>query len=212
MVITVKGGRGRPLSIDPDKLLAEMYRTIPVAQQRLNQLRSISSGERREEIFGSETTLPKSVDAALDVLDALKTGQQITHKTALELRRTTTMLRQLASPQSRVYGRALDASLQSAYEEDIAFLTKRSITSPLATQYLTDLQDLVNSMTPKQRQSFLLSKGYQSPRTATQKYERVKKWAEKDHEEKTGQWQSFTMAEAWAYTLYRRAQDEIYGV
>ena len=75
--------------------------------------------------------------------------------------------------------------------------------------YLNKLKDLVNSMTPMQRQAFLLSKGYQSPQTAVKEYKRVKDWAEKDYMEEMGLKVTMTMSEAWAYTLYRRAQDEL---
>ncbi len=208
-VIEVKGARGRPLKIDPDKMLAEMINKIAPAKRRLESLRRQSSGERREELLGSETTLPKEVTAAKDALEALTMGAHITHETAVAIRKTYKMLQQLASPQRRVYGRALSESLQEAYESDISYLENRALVSRFATDYLEKLKGLVNDMTPMQRQSFLLSKGYQSPQTATKQYNRVRTWAENDYLEKTGHTVHMSMDEAWAYTLYRRAQDAL---
>ena len=209
-VLTIKsGGRGRPLSIDPDKLLAEMYRKLPAAKTRLSQLRRETSGEQRELLLGSETALPSSVDAALDVLEALKEGAQISKQTVLSVKRAAKMVAQLASKQKRVYGRALSASLQEAYEMDIDYLINRGVTSNVTNKYLGKLKNIVNTMTPQQRQSFLLSKGYQSPKTATAEYRRVIEWAKNDYMEKSGVRHEFTKAEAWAYLLYRRAQDAL---
>lgn len=209
-VITIKSsGRGRPLSIDPDKLLAEMYKKLPAAKTRLSQLRRETSGEQRELLLGSETALPSSVDAALDVLEALKEGAQISKQTASSVKRAAKMVAQLASKQRRVYGRALSASLQEAYEMDIEYLMNRGVTSNVTNKYLGKLKNVVNTMTPQQRQSFLLSKGYQSPKTATAEYRRVIEWAKNDYMEKNGARYEFTQAEAWAYLLYRRAEDAL---
>lgn len=208
-VVNIKGARGRPLQIDPDKMLSAMIDKMGAAKKRLAQLRQKSSGERREELLGSETTLPESVTAAKDALEALKYGAQITHQTALMIRKTYRMLQQLASPQRRVYGRALSESLQEAYESDIQYLQDRALTSSFASGYLNKLKETVSSMTPLQRQAFLLSKGYQSPQTATKEYKRVKDWAENDYMEKNGVNVKMNMNEAWAYTLYRRAQDAL---
>lgn len=195
------GARGRPLSIDPDKLLAEMYKNLQPAKVRLTKLRTQNAGERAESLIGSETALPDSVNAALDVLEALRSGAQITYETARAIKKASTMVKQLSSPQARVYGRALSETLQEAYEADIKYLSDRNVTSTVTQHYLTELKNLVNTMTPQQRQSFLLSRGYQDPKTATQRYKRVKDWAEHDSGNK------MTYAEAWAYTLYRRAID-----
>lgn len=209
-IVTIKSaGRGRPLSIDPDKLLAEMYRNLPAAKNRLSQLRRETSGEQREFLLGSETALPSGVDAMLDVLEALKDGAQISKQTALSVKRAAKMVTQLASKQRRVYGRALSVSLQEAYEMDIDYLMNRGVTSNVTNKYLGKLKNIVNTMTPQQRQSFLLSKGYQSPKTATAEYRRVIKWAKNDYMEKNGAIYEFTQAEAWAYLLYRRAEDAL---
>lgn len=209
-VITIKSvGRGRPLSIDPDKLLAEMYRKLPAAKARLSQLRRETSGEQRELLLGSETALPSSVDAALDVLEALKEGTQISKQTALSVKNAAKMVAQLASKQRRVYGRALSISLQEAYEMDIDYLMNRGVTSNVTNKYLGKLKNIVNTMTPQQRQSFLLSKGYQSPKTATGEYKKIIEWSKNDYLERTGVMYEFTQAEAWAYLLYRRAEDAL---
>lgn len=209
-VVTIKSvGRGRPLSIDPDKLLAEMYRKLPAAKTRLSQLRRETSGEQRELLLGSETALPSSVDAALDVLEALKEGAQISKQTALSVKNAAKMVAQLASKQRRVYGRALSASLQEAYEMDIDYLINRGVTSKVTNKYLGKLKNIVNTMTPQQRQSFLLSKGYQSPKTATGEYKKIIEWSKNDYLERTGIMYEFTQAEAWAYLLYRRAEDAL---
>lgn len=210
-ILTIKEGRGRPLSIDTNKLLSTMERLIPAARQRLSSIRKTTSGEQRETLLGSETSLPDSVISALDVIKMVDKGAKINKQTALMVKKSVKMVEQLASKQRRVFGRALSESLKEAYEGDIDYLENRGLASAVTRHYLGELKSIVAEMTPYQRQSFLLSRGYQSPKTAVGQYQRVIAWGENDYKEKFGESINFSQPEAWAYLLYRRAEDALYN-
>lgn len=177
--ITIRtGGRGRPLEIDVVKTLAQYDRQIERAKSRLQELRRTTSGERSEAILGSETTLPKGISATRDVLEALQQGQKIDYATAKELRANLRAVKELASPQERVYGRALASSLTRQYKQDLEYASKYA--SKYAKGIYKQLGENVEKLTPRQQQSFYLSRAYQSVKTNRREYKRVVEWAEND--------------------------------
>ena len=177
-IFTIKtGGRGRPLTIDPEKLLAQFMKAIPQARARLAKFRETTKGERNAEILGTETTLPKSIKATVDVLEELQQGQQINYATARELRQNLRVVQQLASRQERVYSRALSSALLRQFEQDITYANKNA--SRFTRRQNTQILQTVKSLAPRKQQKFFMSRGYQSPK-ATGSYQRAKNWASND--------------------------------
>lgn len=172
------GGRGRPLSIDPEKELADlMFDIIPAAQKNLANFRKQTSGVRGAEILGTETTLPAFIQTSLDILYDLTEGNSIDYATLKELRANLQSTRQLASKQARVFGRALEPSLTKEYFSSLDYAARNS--NDLVQQSNKQIKDRLAQLTPRQRQQFFMSRQYQDPRTQTQEYQRVVAWASK---------------------------------
>ena len=202
-IITVRtGGRGRPLTIDVESTLKQFMQQLPRAKARLQEIRRTTSGERAESILGSETTLPKGINATIDVLEALQQGQKIDYATARELRANLLTVRELASKQERVYGRALASQLVKQYEQDIAYQSKYA-SKGVASTY-KGMLERVKTLTPRQQQKFFTSRGYQNVKTNRRDYKRVIEWAESDIQNKYGQDVQLTAEEAFAYMLEDR--------
>ena len=210
--ITIRtGGRGRPLEIDVVKTLAQYDGQIERAKSRLQELRRTTSGERSEAILGSETTLPKGISATRDVLEALQQGQKIDYETAKELRANLRAVKELASPQERVYGRALASSLLNKYEKEIERFSKYGSTQTEKT--LKSMLAKTKALTPKSQQKFFLSRGYQSVATiygnSPKGEKRHVEWAKNDYKKKTGIDAEFTPQEAFAYILEQKQAEEL---
>ena len=210
-VITVKsGGRGRPLEIDIERTLQQFMQQLPKAKTRLQEIRRTTSGERAESILGSETTLPKSIQATADVLDALMSGQKIDYATARELRANLRTVQQLASKQERVYGRALSGALLRQYEQDIQYQSKYA-SKGVALTY-KGMLERIKTLTPRQQQTFFTGRGYQNVKTNRRDYQRVIEWAENDIQSKYGQGVQLTAEEAFAYMLEDRQIEAIEAI
>ena len=204
------GGRGRPLEIDVDATLKQFMAQLPQAKARLQEIRRTTSGERSESILGSETTLPKGIKASIDVLEALQQGQKIDYATARELRSNLRTVKELASKQERVYGRALSSSLLKQYEQDIKYQSKYA--SKQVSQTYKGMLERVERLTPRQQQKFFTSRGYQNVKTNRRDYKRVIEWAEADIQNKYGQDVQLTAEEAFAYMLEDKQIQEIQGI
>lgn len=210
-IITIKtGGRGRPLKIDTEKALQSFLKSKELAQARLYQLRKEAHGVRAESIIGSDLSLPSALEASYDVLQALRAGEQISYQTAKELRAGLLAIKQLASKQERVYGRALAETFKRQYLKDIEQATKYA--SKFTKEQFAEIKTALEKLTPAQQQKFFLSKGYQDPRTTTGNYQRVIAWAENDILERTGEIVQLTGAEALAYANKEKSLAEIMAI
>lgn len=199
--------RGRPLEFDVDKTLEQFMRSLPKAKARLQEIRRTTSGERAEDILGSETTLPKGISASIDALEELQQGGQINYATAKEIRQNLRTVQQLASKQERVYGRALASSLLRQYEQDINYQSKYA--SKQVSQTYKGMLERVKTLTPRQQQKFFTGRGYQNVKTNRRDYQRVIEWAESDIQSRYGQDIQLTAEEAFAYMLEDRQIEAI---
>ena len=209
MEITIRSGkRGRPLTINTEQILKDYLRYKPKAVKRLQEFRRTTSGERTEEILGSETTLPKAMETMQDVIDALQSGTKINYQTAKELRANLRTVRQLASNQYRVYGRALAEQLSNKYLQDLE--TQSLNASKTAKKIYKKLGENVKQLTAQQKQKFFMSKSYQSPKTNYKSYQHAKEWAKNDIKRQTGKESRLTGEEALAYIELKK-QEEFIG-
>lgn len=190
--LTISSGRrGRPLSIDPSKELNDLiYKTLPKTRRRLAEIREATSGSRDERILGTEQTLPENIQAAIDVLLDLEEGASVDYDTLKELKANIRNAQMLASPQERVYGRALEERFTTDYLEALEYTSRNA--SDLVKETNKRVVERLKSLTPQQRQKYFTSRKYQDPRTMTGEYEKVRAWASK----KMGR--ELSMQEAWA--------------
>lgn len=185
------GGRGRPLTIDPEKELADlMFDIIPKAQKNLARFRKETSGVRGADVLGTETTLPAFIQTSIDVLYDLSEGQSIDYATLRELRQNLQATKQLASRQARVFGRALEPSLTREYFQSLDYEARNS--NDLIQKSNRQIKERLSQLTPQQRQKFFMSRQYQDPKTQTAEYARVVAWASKQ----VGR--QVSVQEAWA--------------
>lgn len=205
-----QAGKGRPIIIDVEQELERFTQQLPKVKMRLQQIRQTTSGERSEAILGSETSLPKSIEATYDVLQALKEGQQINIDTAKELRENLTLIKELASKQERVYGRALAKTFTSEYFKDIEYASKSA--SNIQKQILSKLKTNVQQLTPRQQQSFFTSRAYQNVKTNQGNYQKVVAWAENDIKSRTGEDVQLTTSEALSYVELQKQSQFIGGL
>lgn len=206
MIIKIKsGGRGRPISLEPEKILKQFQSQLPRAKARLQQIRRETSGTRSESILGSETMLPKSIRATADVIDVLLTNQPIDYATARELKANLRTVSQLASKQERVYGRALASALTKQYEEDIKYASKYA--SKTTRQIYQRMLARVKALSPVQQQKFFTSRGYQDVKTNTNTYQHTIEWAQNHFKTETGIDQQMTAQEAMAYVMEQRQKE-----
>lgn len=186
------GRRGRPLSIDPEKELHDLiFEYGKKAHARLRQLAKGSSGVRDVATFGSETEWSKAMESAKDVLVDLQEGQSINYETLKELKQNLRTARELASKQKRVYGRALEQQLTEEYFSQLDYFAKNESANVRASN--ERLKEGLRQLTPRERQSYFLSRRYQDPATMGGTYESVRAWASKENGKE------LTMSEAWAY-------------
>lgn len=210
-ILTVRsGGRGRPLSIDVEATLKQFMQQLPRAKARLQEIRRTTSGERAESILGSETTLPKGINATIDVLEALQSGQKIDYATARELRANLRTVRELASKQERVYSRALAGSLLEQYKRDIEYQSKYA--SKKVSETYKGMLERVKILTPRQQQKFFTSRGYQNVKTNRRDYRRVIEWATNDIKNRFGIDVQLTAEEAFAYMLEDKQIKELENI
>lgn len=198
------GRRGRPLSIDPEKELHDLiFEYGKKAHARLRQLAQKSSGVRDIATFGSETEWSKAMESAKDILIDLQENESIDYETLKELKENLKTARELASKQERVFGRALEKQLTKEYFSQLDYFSQNESVDVKASN--ARIKERIMQMTPKERQSFFLSRSYQDPATMGGRYENVRAWASN----KGGR--EMTMNEAWAY-IRERNIDQFEGL
>ena len=221
-VITIKSGRrGRPLSIDPNKMLKELTKLKTAAKMRLQELRENTEGMRGYNVLGAEKKLPDYFAATINTLETVAEDNTIslTYETAKSIHKYSKVIKELASPQRRVYGRALGNILQETYERSIDTIINSGTVSQRTADTLTRMKETTKKMTSMQKQSFFLSRKYEDPLTIFYESwqnnsptllankERHIAWAKKDYAEKHGTTIEFSHEEAFAYILQRRLED-----
>lgn len=200
MKIQVKsGGRGRPLTIDTEKLLATVNSNLGKAKQTLSQIRKSTSGYRGVEILGSNVELPEWLEETYTLIDMAQRGTRLSYQLAKNLRAGVRAVERLAG--SRTKETALSEYFAKEFYEMIDYGMKNQ--SQFTKEQLRSMERTFRRMSPKQQQEFALSKGYQDIKTLSKKYRNIKTWAEKS----SGR--SLTYAEADAYLLKRRMQDRL---
>ena len=184
--------RGRPREIDTNLIYQEIVQATKKALPRLEEIRQSTKGYRGERVLGSKTSVPDWVEESLDLLQTADYGRDLSVSEAVSITQTLKNLRELASPQARVYGRAIGEQLTKEYV--IAFGEfKDGKISNFTQSQIRDIQQKLESMSIKERQDFFLSNRYQDPRS-TGRYKRVLAWAKADSGKAVMSYQ-----EAWAY-------------
>lgn len=198
------GKRGRPLSIDPEKELNKLiFENIPKAKERLAEIKKQSSGIREERLIGGANVLPEYIESSIDVLQDLREGENIEYETLKELKANLRTVERLASKQERVFGSALEKQFTEDYIKSLDYFSRAG--SDFVKKSNERVKNMLQNLTPKERQKAFLSKGYQDVATmSSQSDRRVQAWARKE----TGN-QELTVDEAWAYLRERRWADAL---
>lgn len=184
--------RGRPRELDTNLIYQEIVQATKKALPRLEEIRQSTKGYRGERVLGSKTSVPDWVEESLDLLQTADYGRDLSVSEAVSITQTLKNLRELASPQARVYGRAIGEQLTKEYV--IAFGEfKDGKISNFTQAQIRDIQQKLESMSIRERQDFFLSNRYQDPRS-TGRYKRVLEWAKADSGKAVMSYQ-----EAWAY-------------
>lgn len=201
------GRRGRPASIDAEaELLALTQLYVPRARQTLAKFREQTQGTRDSEFLGSETELPDFIQSTINALVDVAEAGSISYEDYAEIKTNLNTIRQLASRQQRVYGRALAERLTMDFESSLDYFNKSA--SSFVVSYNERTKAALRQLTPQQRQSYFLSRNYQDPATMTGNYENVRQWANAAYRKETGDNKSLTMQEAWAYLRYKQTMGE----
>lgn len=193
--------RGRPRTLDTDELYEKIEDLFYKAEPRLAQIRKETKGYRGEALLGSSTTAPNWVSESLDLLLASSMDRALSKSEIKEILQTKKSLQELASPQARVYERALSEQFTSQYLSDIEKGLKDSH-SRFKEQQINSIREMLEKMSPRERQQFIQSKYYQDPKTQTKRYRRVKKWAESSSGKR-----NITYEESYAYLNKRRLEE-----
>lgn len=200
MKIKIKGGgRGRPLTIDTERLLTQLNKNLSKAKQTLTEIRKTTSGYRGVEILGTGGELPEWLEEGYALLDMAQRGTKLSYQAAKELRQSVQAVEQLASKRKETQEKALSEYFQREFYEMIDYGMKNQ--STFTKQQLREMEKIFRNMIPRQQQQFMLSRGYQDIKTLSKKYRNIKKWADRE----TGK--NLSYAEADAYLLKRRMQD-----
>lgn len=184
--------RGRPRELDTNLIYQEIRQATQKALPRLEEIRASTKGYRGERVLGSKTSIPDWIEESLDLLEAVDYGRNLSTAEAIGIRETLKNLKELASPQARVYGRAIGEQLTKEYVVAFGEFSDGRV-SNFTQEQIAEIQSKLESMTIKERQEFFLSNRYQDPR-ATGRYKRVLAWAKADSGRSV---MSYT--EAWAY-------------
>lgn len=195
------GRRGRPASIDAEQELIDLTRYyLPRAKRTLQTFREQTKGARDAEFLGTETELPDFIQSTLNALIDVAEEGTITYEDYAQIKTNLNTIRQLASRQQRVYGRALSGMLMQDFERSLNFFSSNA--SEFVRKYNEQTKEALRQLTPQQRQSYFLSRNYQDPATMVGDYENVRAWATSNYQKKTGESKNLTMQEAWAYLRY----------
>lgn len=184
--------RGRPREIDTNLIYREIVEATKKALPRLEEIRQSTKGYRGERVLGSKTSVPDWVEESLDLLQTADDGRDLSVSEAVSVTQTLKNLRELASPQARVYGRAIGEQLTKEYVIAFGEFNDGKI-SNFTQEQIQDIQQKLESMSIRERQDFFLSNRYQDPRS-TGRYKRVLEWAKADSGKAVMSYQ-----EAWAY-------------
>ena len=107
--------RGRPRELDTNLIYQEIVQATKKALPRLEEIRQSTKGYRGERVLGSKTSVPDWVEESLDLLQTADYGRDLSVSEAVSITQTLKNLRELASPQARVYGRAIGEQLTKEY-------------------------------------------------------------------------------------------------
>lgn len=184
--------RGRPRELDTNLIYQEIVQATKKALPRLEEIRQSTKGYRGERVLGSKTSVPDWVEESLDLLQTADYGRNLSVSEAVSITQTLKNLRELASPQARVYGRAIGEQLTKEYIVAFGEFKDGKISNFTQAQ-IRDIQQKLESMSIRERQDFFLSNRYQDPRS-TGRYKRVLEWAKADSGKAVMSYQ-----EAWAY-------------
>lgn len=201
--------RGRPRQIDTDALYEQIEDLFYKAEPRLAKFRKETKGYRGEALLGTSTTAPDWVSESLDILLASDGGRPISKTEIQEILQTRKSLRELSSPQARVYERALSEQLTTLYIKDVQKGMQKEHTL-FREQQIQTIKDTLSRMSPRERQEYIVSKYYQDPRTQYKNYKRVLDWTQYDMEKEGFDkelYSNVTFDEAWAYVNKRRLED-----
>lgn len=185
--------RGRPREIDTNLIYQEIVEATKKALPRLEEIRQSTKGYRGERVLGSKTSVPDWVEESLDLLQTADYGRDLSVSEAVSITQTLKNLRELASPQARVYGRAIGEQLTKEYVIAFGEFNKDGKISNFTQEQIQNIQQKLESMSIRERQDFFLSNRYQDPRS-TGRYKRVLAWAKADSGKAVMSYQ-----EAWAY-------------
>ena len=192
------GGRGRPLQLDTEVALKEIYKALPRAKQALAEFRKTTSGVRDEALLGTATTLPEWLNMALDALEQIPT-ERYGYKMAKDIRTALKITKRLASKRQDVSTTALEETLTTEYLEGLE--TAEGYSSPFAKEQLRKVANQIKGMTKKERVKFFKSRSYQDIGTfGKRQYRKIKEWAQSS----AGREMSYK--EAYAYLIAQRAE------
>lgn len=190
--------RGRPRELDTNQVYKDILSYSNRASQRLAQIRKETKGIRGEQYLGSQTSLPDFIEEALDLLESYDYGREATTAELTQISKSLQVVKNLASKQSRVYGRALEGIVRETYVKELE--REFGEGSKFSKKTVDEIKKMLDELSPRQRQGFFTSRHYQDVRTMA-RYKRVKDWAESD----SGRTMAYQ--ESWAYLLERRLED-----
>lgn len=197
--LTFKSGRrGRPLTLDTEAALKDIYKALPRAKQALAEFRRTTSGVRDEALLGTNTTLPEWLNMALDALETIPT-ERYGYKMAKDIRSSVKIAKRLASRREDVRTTALEETLTTEYLQGLE--TAEGYSSPFAKEQLRKVAKQIKAKTKAERVAFFKSKQYQDIGTFGRKqYRKIKAWAESSAN------REMTYKEAYAYLIANRAE------
>lgn len=198
---TIKGGgRGRPLTIDTEKIFTQLEQAYRPAMRNLAQIRRASSGVRDAELLGTQTSVPEWWQTTLQLAEQAQSGA-LSYEAAKYVKENLQAIKRLASRQERSRAQALSDILYKDYLRDLEYQMRGA--NKESQKYYEATKAKIERMTKRQRQEFFTSKSYESPRAfGRNRYEKIRAWAKKN----TGK-AAMSYQEAYAYLLYRRASD-----
>ena len=197
--------RGRPREIDTNLIYQEIVEATKKALPRLEEIRQLTKGYRGERVLGSKTSVPDWVEESLDLLQTADYGRDLSASEAVSITQTLKNLRELASPQARVYGRAIGEQLTKEYVIAFGEFNANGQLTNFSKAQIKEIEKNITSMSIKERQEYFTSRYYQDPR-ATGKYKRVLAWSKADSGRAV-----MSYDEAWSYLFRRRLEDFMYG-
>lgn len=198
---TVKGGgRGRPLTIDTEKLFTQLEAAYKPAMRNLAQIRKGSSGVRDAALLGTQTSVPEWWQTTIALAEQAQ-GGALSYEAAKYVKENIRAIQRLASRQERSRAQALSDILYKDYLRDLEYQMRGA--NKESRKWYEATKRTIERLSKRERQEFFTSKSYESPKAfSSKKYEKIRAWAKKN----TGK-ATMSYSEAYAYLLYRRASD-----